>query len=346
MKRQFLQLIILTTCLALAIQFFFEPVVSAALQVNIDRVTFTPHRQPWINIFVSVFDQEDLAVKGLDEKRFTIKEDGNVYSGPIEVEPFVTSERRLAYIIVLETQEKLATSMTLVCQGLQSFIKEMGFRYPGAILNYTGYPEVVIKPTRNANLLIKKINELKPVKGLPRLYDGLLTAVKELNGYTGQSEFKADRLAIILLTDGQDQGSMFSLAADETKMLQSNISLFVIAYGKKERRSLSNLARITKETGGGYYFAHSPDLISPLLAAVAGRLKYQYILTYPANNFTPDGRSHKVSVDIETADDHGQGIHKFIMPELKTERIEILTTGILIGAALLVLLIIVIKSRA
>jgi len=324
-----------------------EPVHSAMVQVNVDKVSFTAYPRSRIKVFVSVFNPDTGAVvKDLNKSHFKIKEEGHPFSSPSGVDLFVTTDRKLAYIIVLDTREKLTTSMTLVCQGLKTFIREMGFRYLGAVLTYTGTPAVLVRPTRDASLLAQEIDTLSPIKGPPRLYDGLLLAVNELN-YLEKSKSKigADRLSLILFTDGLNQHSKFSFAASEAKILQHSISLFVIGYGRKENPTLKKLAQFAPKTGGGFYFAESPDMISSLLSTIVDRLKYQYILTWQTKNIPPDGQKHEICVRVEKADIHGYGSLAFIAPKLEREKTVYVTAAILLGMVLLLLLASLFKRR-
>ncbi|MBW2086414.1 MAG: hypothetical protein JRI54_10385, partial [Deltaproteobacteria bacterium] len=155
MKSRILHIFNLFLCLSLIILGSCSPIWSADLEVRVKRVAYLPLHRPWIHVFVSVFTEEGRAVTGLDESRFLIEEDGRLFSGSKEVESFVASGRNLAYIIALDTRESLPTSLTLVSEGVKSLISEMGFRNPGAILVYTGRPEVLAGSTRNADLLMK-----------------------------------------------------------------------------------------------------------------------------------------------------------------------------------------------
>ncbi len=346
MKSQFFQCILFLPYLFAVLLGLAEPVESAVLKVNVDKVSFVAQRRPLINVFISAINRKTgSAVKDLDADNFIIKEDGVTYSNPSEVKYFVVTDRKLIYMVVLETREKLSTSLTLVCQGLKTFVREMGFRYPGAVLTYTGRPIILARPTQDINLLEEKIGALHPVKGSSRLFDGLLFAVNELNKYAESSELKTDRRSLILLTDGLDQGSMFSLAACKAKIMQNNISLFVVGYGRKENQTLQELAQLAEKSGGGFYFAYSPDMISPLLLTVADRLKYQYILTCQPKNITPDGKRHEIRVNIKKSGYTGQGSLAFIAPKIENKKFVCFTAVIVLGATFLVILMLLVKNK-
>jgi len=295
-------------------------VYSADLTVRIDQAALKSHSgRTVLKLFVSVLDSQGAAVEGIDSSGFSIIEDGSRHSDRIDLETFAASKQKLAYLIALDTRAQLPTSLTLVGHGLQSFITDLGFRHTGLIMTYTGQPELLIGPTRDIALLRQALIDLEPSSGPPRLSDGLIKGIRELDEYVDPEPRSEQtpllRKVLIVFTDGSDRESVFSREAAFEKIIRSNAALFVLAYGIEARGSLNALAQLSKDTGGDYYFTHIPEEIESTLAIIANNLKKQYILTYISDKIKFRGRGHTIRIEVMKGDDRGMAEYTFITPE-------------------------------
>ena len=127
-------------------------------------------------------------------------------------------------------------------------------------------------------------------------------------------ELTTERRVIILLTEGRDEASMFSLEAAGTKLIESGASLFVIGYGLVNTPTMELLADLAARTGGDAFFSSQPDDLENIFANVAERLKHQYVLTYIPKRIGLDGRHHRITVQVEQKDRHGQARLEFVSP--------------------------------
>jgi Ca-activated chloride channel homolog len=106
------------------------------------------------------------------------------------------------------------------------------------------------------------------------------------------------RRAMVILTDGGDNGSRFS-AKDAIRAAQAaDISIYTVYYseGGGDEYALQNLARQT----GGREFTVSPQMsLQHIYAAIAGDLRLQYELGYRPPD-SKAGKYHKI--DLESVD--------------------------------------------
>lgn len=314
-----------------------QAVQPTQVRLSLDRVIFNSQDSSFVTVFVTVTGSGGRAVKDLGPYSFQVTEDGFLVPDPPHVEPFVVTDRGLGYAIVIDHRENLATSLTLVEHGLDAFISEMGPRYPGSIVSYADHPRVVVGPSRDTQLLASAVLALEPVSGPPRLYDGLLLGLQTLTDLNRTPGAGFDRRVIIILTEGLDQGSRFSLDAVEAKLLETEVSLFGVGYGAEDAPALKRLAELCSKSGGGYFFAPDPDHLRPCLLAITERLKNQYVLTYEARLVKPDGRKHRLGVQVNFRGQRGAGETEFISPALNRPRQSYAEIGLGAAAGLLVL---------
>ncbi|MFH1090960.1 MAG: vWA domain-containing protein, partial [Pseudomonadota bacterium] len=282
------------------------------LSVKLDRITFNLKKPNWFHLFVSVTDRAGAAVKDLDRANFVVRQDGLSLNGISAAKPFFVTNRRLSFVILLDHSEDMAGSLTLVRNGVKALVEAMGFGYEGTVVSYTGQPRVVAGPTRNAGLLVDRVMSLPASAGRPRLYDGLLFGLNYVKTGLG-SDSNLDREVIILLSEGRDAGSQFSLKAVADKIQEAGVNLFLIGYGE-DAPDLKLLAGLAQAGGGGAFFSSGPDDMAGLFLTVADRLKYQYILTGQSEAIRWDGRRHRLEVIVKSKLGGGSGQMEFVAP--------------------------------
>ena len=290
------------------------------LQVNLTRIAFVPGDPARVTAFVSVSGRSGSPITGLTGADFSLRENNRPFQGRIQASSFVVTDRTLCFVLVLDHGENPATSLTFVRRGVKAFVTELGYRYPGAVVSYTGQPEIIAPPGRDARRLESVVRNLIPVPDRPVLYDGILTGLQALEDCTGQKEPPPDKKALILLSDGRDEGSMFSMEAAEARLRETGTSLYHVGYGTSGTLAMECLAMAALRTGGGSFFASTPEELVPLMLRIAGLLKNQYVLTYNSDLIGPTGEAYRLGVKVKA--DQGQGIDEmeFITPAVETNR--------------------------
>ncbi|MBW2623698.1 MAG: hypothetical protein JRD68_12400 [Deltaproteobacteria bacterium] len=315
------------------------PVRAEEMSVRIGRVVFSPAQPDRISLVVSVFNEKGRAEEDLGQDSFLVEEDGQGPFGIDSVMPFMASSGHIGYMALVDTREDLPTSLSMVSRGLGSFITEMGFRYSGGILTYTGGINIVARPTKNAGFLLEKLNTLDIMPGKPFLADGLMAGIRALERVGIEHESKLEQTALILLTDGLESDRLVSLEAVQEKLLQNQGVLFVIGFGRLGAHGLPDLAGLAAKSGGGFFFAHTPASIEPLLSSIARRLKHSYVLNYSARKIRPDGGLHTIRVSVKTPSGPASSELRFIAPGFGKDRSRYAYAGLILGLVPLILLL-------
>jgi VWFA-related protein len=148
-----------------------------------------------------------------------------------------------------------------------------------------------------------------PTPGGPRgtlLYDAVYLAAREkMNQETG-------RKAMILLTDGQDQGSRVKINEAIAAAQKSNVAVYVILIadvrGYLEQGmgyfGYSPMKKMTEETGGRLIdVGNNGKKLDAAFEQIEDELRTQYVATYTPTNTKMDGTFRKLSVEC-----HGDGM--------------------------------------
>jgi len=138
------------------------------------------------------------------------------------------------------------------------------------------------------------------------LYDAVYLAAREkMNQETG-------RKAMILLTDGQDQGSRVKINEAIAAAQKSNVAVYVILIadvrGYLEQGmgyfGYSPMKKMTEETGGRLIdVGNNGKKLDAAFEQIEDELRTQYVATYTPTNTKMDGTFRKLSVEC-----HGDGM--------------------------------------
>ena len=285
------------------------------INLVIQKVTFSSNPPGVAYLYLDATKADGSAMLGLNSSNIHVTMDGQYPMTIDNIVPFAGTDRGLAYVLAVDANENLATSLTTVRQGAVNFIKAMGFRYWGSLVTYDEPPVILGGPTRDAERLVEVVSGLKPLARPPQLADGLLLAVDVLTKTVAEHQFENMRTAIILFTDGRDQGSRFSLEAAAAKVLESGAQLFLIGYGRSDAPNMAVLKALALKTGGRVYSLSEPDSIPGALTKVADILKYQYIISFSGERVA-DGGEHTIEVTVSGNGFKGKTALQFMSPKL------------------------------
>ena len=130
--------------------------------------------------------------------------------------------------------------------------------------------------------------------GMTALYDAVGEGLRLLAPQTG-------RKAILVFTDGEDQGSHTSLAEIQRELETGDATLYMVGLGRgTSAEALKTLmVQMSEPTGGRMLFADNLGKLHTAFEELLVELTNQYLLGYESTNTARDGswREIKVSVD-------------------------------------------------
>ena len=210
---------------------------------------------------------------------------------PRKIEQLVPAgDQPLHVILLIDYSESMLEELPVVKAAARGFgqallrpqdrIAIVGFHQRTFWL--TGY-------TNNFEEAAAAVDRVKPI-GETHLYDSVIEMLYELQKQPG-------RKALVVLTDGVDQGSKFNLdhvlhyaryagvpvyPIVKNRMLQR---LMRFGIGQLQARKLTTLAR---DTGATYFIVKSEQELPAVYARIAAELRQQYQLVFYSDDATPD----------------------------------------------------------
>ena len=252
-------------------------------------------------LYASVVDKNNHFVPGLDQSNFRVFE--NI--GEQNIESFAREDVPVSMGIVLDLSGSMRGKIEQVNRAALAFIKAgnpgdefflIGFNDEVELLqDYTGDIDEISDALENT-----------VVAGKTHLYDSVYLGVEK--AHKGSKSKKA----LVVITDGNDDTSYYSLKELIAKIQESDVQVFCVGllddmpkkgifsrWSNSEAKKYHDaLVRISEETGGNAFFPQEASEINGIVAEIARDLRSQYSIGYVSSNAARDGAFRTVRIEL------------------------------------------------
>ena len=262
-----------------AVQTIRTKAVSVTEKVNVDVVQVT----------VTVSDGHGRFVRNLPRSAFRVLEDGK----PQGITHFTSEDVPLEIVVAIDISGSMTPAMPKLKTAVKEFLKDVPNQ---DLVTLLGFNDNIFTLTRKAGDVAERsraVDRLAPW-GSTALYDVILRGVEMLGRQTG-------RKALIVFTDGEDQGSHATINDVERRLQSSDVTLYMIGQGRGV--SLETLKkvmeRLANPTGGRALFTDSIDELHDSFADLLDELSNQYLLGYEPINTKHDDVWRRIKVEVD-----------------------------------------------
>jgi len=242
----------------------------------------------------------------------TVTDPSNRFVTGLEKEHFQLFEDKVAQQITQFSNEDIPTSIGLLFDVSSSMSDKIGRAKDAAVaflktsnpddefflITFADKPQVDEEFTNDVSDIQNRL-VYKPAKGSTTLYDAVYLGLQKMK--QGHNPKKA----ILLITDGEDTRSRYSLVNVRNAVKESDVQIYAIgivssyysdfAQGRTGRAVLEEM---TEVTGGKAYFPNSVYELEDICTKISIELKNQYVLGYASSNSAKDGRWRKIKVKL------------------------------------------------
>ncbi len=241
----------------------------------------------FVELYATVLDRQGHPVtSGLAAKDFTVAEDG--------VRQQIARCERVTDIpihaaVAIDVSASMASSLEQAQNAALRFLEgTIGAKDRAEVITFNDHPMLAVKFTRDVKTLAGGLAGLKAERGTA-LYDSLIFSFYTFNGLKG-------RRALLLLSDGKDEGSRFTF--EETLEFARRAGVTVYAIGLGDEVDRRKLARLAEETGGRAFFLKRDGDLAGIYAAIAGELRSQYLIAYQSTTPRTDPGFRTVDLKV------------------------------------------------
>jgi VWFA-related protein len=273
-----------------------------------------------VNILFNVRDKKGGLIGNLNKEDFSLAEDGK--------------QQEIKYF-TLETDLPLTIGLLIdVSRSQENLIeieKNAAYQFFGAVLrpkdlafliSFGSESELLQDYTNSPKLLRAGLDGLKvnsdfgglhpgpvPTVYQPRgtvLYDAVyLAAAEQMKGQVG-------RKALILITDGEDQGSRYDIKKAIEAAQKADAVIFGIYYVDRAFYaqggitfggvSDSALRRLSEETGGHVFHVDRKNTLTDVFREIQDEMRSQYAIGYTPINSIKDGSFRRIDIHASSKD--------------------------------------------
>jgi VWFA-related protein len=243
-----------------------------------------------VQVTVTVTNDRGEFVAGLPQSAFHVLEDGK----PQAITYFASEDVPLELVVAVDISGSMGTAMPKVKQAVKAFL--------GAVpaenrLSLLGFNDTVFaltrRPTDPPEERVKAVDRLA-AWGATALYDVIVRGIDMLGARTG-------RKALVVFSDGEDQGSHVTLDQVEQRLQASDVTLYMIGEGRalSVDRLKKGMERLSSQTGGRLFAMASIDDLSKAFDTLLEELSHQYLIGYPPPGDVRDGKFHEIKVRVD-----------------------------------------------
>ncbi len=259
--------------------------------VNVDMVV----------VHTTVVDKAGQFVGGLMKDNFKVFEN-NVGQ---DIVSFSQEDVPVSLGIVIDTSGSMRNKIDNVIKAALAFIKASNPDDQEFLIGFNSDVELLEDFTNDIDTISDDLNNIV-VTGGTALYDAIYLAVQK-----AQAGIKPKK-ALVLITDGEDKDSYYSLDEMVAKVQESDVQIYSIGFlneipdkglfgrwSKSEpEKARDALQRISEETGAKAFFPKNIAEIHPIIAEIAHELRSQYSISYISSNAARDGTWRRIRVAL------------------------------------------------
>jgi len=237
---------------------------------------------------VRVLDSRGRFVPGLSAANFALTEDGQTQ----DVRIAFGDDAPISVLLALDISASMQPRLNDLKKAATAFLDSVRPQDLVSLTAFNNILHVLARSDATPRARRDALDQLKPAGGTA-LHDSVIHAVDLVKNQPSPR-------VVVVFTDGQDVGSIATVASVRTALQVNNVTLFLVVQGTEPRRGspAEALARVADETGGGAWFAQGMGVLKDQFAEIIADMSSRYVLSYiPARPFG-DGGWRTLSVKI------------------------------------------------
>lgn len=257
---------------------------------------------------VRVTDEAGRPVSDVRQEDVRVIED-NV---PQTISFFSKEEVPLSYGLVIDNSGSLRSQIDKVIEAGKIVVNGNSPNDEAFLIRFISSDkiELVAAFTSNKALLFQYLDSLYVEQGQTAVIDAVYVAIEGLIK-SKRSMQTNRRRALVLITDGEDRGSLYKRAELAELLHRQDIQIFVIGLTKQveekraREKAIDLLSFLARETGGRAFFPKSTTELRGIAEEITRDLRTQYLIGYVPTGGKPANTFHKVQVTV--AESQGKG---------------------------------------
>lgn len=221
---------------------------------------------------VTPLDGNGKAIRGLSAANFQVSVNGTAVS-PVTVSAAAPGVVPMTVVLAIDVSGSMrGAKLEGAIRGATAFVDQLGKEDRIALVTFGSTVRKVVDFTEDQNAIKSALNSLSAADRETHLYQAIFESV----GWVESAPTR--RTAIVLLTDGKDEGSVIGYEEVIAKITSRDVPLYLLGYGSDA--DARRLKRLALASHGEMYLAAGGANVSETYRDVAKELQTDYSLTW------------------------------------------------------------------
>ncbi|QQS45765.1 MAG: VWA domain-containing protein [Acidobacteriota bacterium] len=258
--------------------------------------TVIRERTELVTLTVSVTDQKGRAVPGIEPHEFEVYEDKIRQ----QIEYYRTDDAPLSVGIIFDVSGSMRGRIERARTALRAFIETSHPLDDYVLIGFNQRASLLSEFSRGEDV-VQRLGSID-AQGNTALYDAIYLGVEKLR------QGRQRKKALLIISDGKDNSSRYSLDQVRSRLKESDILLYCVGIRqtgsgdklawREELRGQMILEELAGLTGGRAFSVNSADGLEEATTQAALELRQQYSLGYLSTNQRRDGRWREIRVRV------------------------------------------------
>jgi VWFA-related protein len=246
---------------------------------------------------VTVTDHKGNNVAGLEKEHFKLFEDTTEQ----QIVHFAAEDAPASIGIVFDTSGSMELKLGKAREAVNTLLDNAHPDDEFFFVKFNTEARLTVPMTNRVEDIRSQVRELR-TRGTTALLDAVRLAIAEMGRARNM------RKAIVIISDGDDNASHWSVPELKTAVREHDIVMYTIGIRSPGERSecqgahlcgAALLRDIAGQTGGRSFEVAKIQQLPDIASKIGGWLRNQYVLGYVPNHLEKDGRYRKVELIVE-----------------------------------------------
>jgi VWFA-related protein len=242
-----------------------------------------------VQVTVTVTNDRGKFVPGIPQQLFRIYEDGQMQT----IGYFASEDVPVELVVAVDISGSMTAAMPRLKRTVRNFLQAVPTGNQVTLLGFNDSVFTLTRRSTDPGERVRAVDRLAPW-GATALYDVIIRGIEMLGRQTG-------RRALVVFTDGEDQGSHVTLDDVERRLQASDVTLYMIGQGRGLTHDYLRkvMQRLTVPTGGRVFTTDNIEALQGAFEELLDELSNQYLIGYQPSYTTRDDAWHEIKVEIE-----------------------------------------------
>jgi Ca-activated chloride channel homolog len=252
-----------------------------------------------VQLPISVLDKEGRPYDGLKQENFQVFEDKVQQT----IKTFRHEDIPLSLGLVIDNSGSMRNKRERVNSAALAFVRESNPEDETFIINFDDSAYLEQDFTGSIGDLVDALENVD-ARGETALYDAIYLASDHAK------KGRKDKKALLVITDGEDNVSKYTLPKTIETLRQSKVTLYAVGLLEEDdqrgglfhpapsKKAKDDLVKFAEVTGGQAFFPKNLSEVEDIVKRIAHDLRNHYTVTYTPTNANLDGTWRAISVKV------------------------------------------------